>query len=64
MNLDAINGAKSQMTEAIQKGDTSAFIDKAFETMSTQIQESVTNSVLEKYEEYKAITDTAVLESR
>ena len=50
MNLDAINGAKSQMTEAIQKGDTSAFIDKAFETMSTQIQESVTNSVLEKYE--------------
>ena len=64
MNLDAINGAKSQMTEAIQKGDTRAFIDKAFETMSTQIQESVTNYVLEKYEEYKAITDTAVLESR
>lgn len=64
MNKDVIESTKAELTKAIESGNTASFAEKVLDVVNTGIQESVEQSVLNKYNEMQGIKDASILESR
>lgn len=64
MNKDVIESTKAELTKAIESGNTASFTEKVLDVVNAGIQESVEQSVLNKYNEMQGIKDASILESR